>query len=245
MKNEIPKIIHYCWFGGNKKSKLIKKCIDSWKKYCPDYEIVEWNEKNFDINKNMYIKQAYECKKWAFVSDYVRLDVVYNHGGIYLDTDVELIKSLDDLLGYDAFLACENDYLIATGLGFGAIKNNSIIKKILDSYINIPFINVDGTMDLTACTTRNTDTLIEIFGDISKKINIVLDGNVIFLGKEYLCPFDVHTGVMKKTNDTHGIHWYNASWRDRKLNIRERFLRPIKRLIGYNNFEKFKRMIKK
>ena len=242
----IPKIIHYCWFGGNKKSKLIEKCIESWKKYCPDYEIIEWNEKNFDINKNLYIKQAYASKKWAFVTDYVRLDVVYHYGGIYLDTDVELIKSLDDLLQYNAFLASENNKLIATGLGFGAVKNNKIIKLIMDSYKDIPFISeYDGTMDLTACTTRNTTTLEEIYGNLSEKMNSFIDDNVILLGKEYLCPFDVHTGSMKKTKNTYGIHWYNASWRDNKTNIREKILRPIKRIIGYKNFDILKRMLKK
>lgn len=245
MNNKIPKIIHYCWFGGNKKSKLINKCIDSWKKYCPDYEIIEWNESNFDINKNLYIKEAYDKKMWAFVTDYVRLDVIYNYGGIYLDTDVELIKPLDDLLNYDVFLASENDKLIATGLGFGAVKNNNVIKKIMDSYKNIPFITNDGVMDLTACTTRNTDTLKEIYGDIESNLNKVLDGNVILLGKEYFCPFDVHTGIMNKTNNTYGIHWYNASWRSKRVNIREKLLRPIKRLLGYDNFEKIKRKMKK
>ena len=104
----IPKKIHYCWVGGNSKPPLVKKCIQSWKKYCPDYEIIEWNESNYDISKNIYMKQAYEAKKWAFVTDYMRLDIIYEHGGIYLDTDVELIKNIDDLLSNEAFAGIES-----------------------------------------------------------------------------------------------------------------------------------------
>lgn len=238
----IPKIINYCWFGGNKKSKLIEKCIKSWKKYCPDYEIIEWNENNFDININKYVREAYDNKKWAFVSDFARLYVVYQNGGIYLDTDVELIKSLDELLEYDLFLASENDVLINTGLGFGATKNNKIIKKIIDSYKDIPFVKTDTKeLDLTPCTDRNTETLKEIFGNISDILGQELDNKSIFLSKEYFCPFNAITGEMRKTDNTFGIHWFNASWRSKNVNIREKLLRPIKRIIGEKNFNKLKR----
>jgi len=164
-ENKIPKVIHYCWFGGNEKSKLIKKCIDSWKKYCPDYEIKEWNESNFDIEINNYVKEAYEAKKWAFVSDYARLWIVYNYGGIYLDTDVELIKSLDNLLNYKAYFGSEDGKLINTGLGFGAIKDNEFVKKIKDDYEYIHFIKDDGTYDITPCPKRNTDSIAYLLND--------------------------------------------------------------------------------
>ena len=237
-ENKIPKIINYCWFGGNKKSKLIENCIKSWKKYCPDYEIIEWNENNFDVNCNQYVKEAYKEKKWAFVSDYVRLWVVYHNGGIYLDTDVELIKSPEGLLKYDAFFSCENNSNVNTGLGFGATKNNKTIKSLLNSYENIEFINKkDGNLDLTPCTHRNTDTLKELYGDLTKKINTVFGDNVILLGSEYFCPFDSKTGTMKKTENTIGIHWFDASWRSKKINMREKILRPIKRIIGVEKFD--------
>ena len=113
----IPKIIHYCWFGGNPKSNLIKQCIDSWKKYCPDYQLIEWNESNFDINCNPYVKAAYEDKKWAFVSDYVRLYIVYNQGGVYLDTDVLLHNGIDELLKNSCWMASDDVRYISTGLG--------------------------------------------------------------------------------------------------------------------------------
>ena len=128
----IPKIIHYCWFGRNPKPELAVKCIKSWKKRCPDYEIIEWNEDNFDISScPLYVRQAYEAKKWAFVSDYVRLKVVYDEGGVYLDTDVELKKGLDALLAYDAYFGFEDGTHVNTGLGFGAVKGAPILKEMM------------------------------------------------------------------------------------------------------------------
>lgn len=120
----IPKKIHYCWFGMGEKPELAKKCIQSWKKYCPDYEIIEWNEDNFDIDQYPYLRWCYDNKKWAFLSDFARLLVVYQNGGIYFDTDVELIKTPDELLGCNAFFGFENDKNIATGLGFRASAPN-------------------------------------------------------------------------------------------------------------------------
>ena len=245
MQNRIPKVINYCWFGGKQKNKLIKKCIKSWKKYCPDYEIIEWNEENFDINLNHYVSQAYEEKKWAFVSDYVRLYVIYTYGGIYLDTDVELIKTLDNLLKYKAFFASENNKNINTGLGFGAIKNNKTVKLLLDSYENLEFKNKEtGILDITPCTHRNTEELIKKYGTLEEKMNSFIEDDVILLGKEYFCPFDSKTGKMIKTNKTVGIHWFNASWRNKKINIQEKLLRPVKRIIGIENFEKIKKYIR-
>lgn len=130
----IPKVIHYCWFGKNGKPELIKKCIASWKEYCPDYEIIEWNESNFDISSIPYVAQAYADKKWAFVSDYVRLYAIYNHGGIYLDTDVILHHRIDDLLQYSCWLASDDVRYINTGLGFGAEKGNVLIESMMNAY---------------------------------------------------------------------------------------------------------------
>ena len=130
----IPKVIHYCWFGQNPKSDIIQKCIESWKAYCSDYEIIEWNETNFDVNCNAYAKAAYEDKKWAFVSDYARLYIIYNEGGVYLDTDVLLHNSIDELLEYKCWLASDDVRYIATGLGFGAEKGNDLIRNIMEAY---------------------------------------------------------------------------------------------------------------
>ena len=243
--NRIPKTINYCWFGGKPKSKLIKKCINSWKKMCPDYEIIEWNESNFEINMLAYTKEAYEEQKWAFVTDFVRLYVIYNNGGIYLDTDVELIKPLDSLLQYDSFFSMESDQYIATGLGFGAKKNNELIKQMLDDYKDIHFKDENGNIDLTPCPQRNTESINNIFEKIDDKNNITIINNNAFLSKEYFCPYDPATGIMKKTENTFGIHWYNASWRNNKINFQRKILRPIKRIIGKNNFEKIKKILKK
>jgi hypothetical protein len=130
----IPKVIHYCWFGHNKKPVLVEKCIASWHKFCPDYEIVEWNESNFDVNCISYVRDAYADKKWAFVSDCARLYIVYKMGGVYLDTDVLLHKSLDDLLGYNCWLASDDVRYLATGLGFGATRHHPVIGAAMMAY---------------------------------------------------------------------------------------------------------------
>ena len=146
----IPKVIHYCWFGGAPKSKSVLRCIDSWKKYCPDYEIIEWNESNIDIEMNLYTKQAYEEKAWGFVPDYLRLWIVYTHGGIYLDTDVQVIRSFDGLLDNKAFGGFEAGSLktglfVALGLGFGAEAGNEVIKEHMEQYDELLFLNPDGS----------------------------------------------------------------------------------------------------
>ena len=150
----IPKVIHYCWFGGNPMPKLAKKCIKSWKKYLPDYEIIEWNESNFDINCCNYVKEAYQEQKFAYVSDYARLKIIYDNGGIYLDIDVEIIKPLDDLLKYDSFFGFENPEFIATGLGFGAVKHNKIVKQMMDEYGNNHYHIEGSEADNVSCPIK-------------------------------------------------------------------------------------------
>lgn len=151
----IPKIIHYCWFGHSEKNDIIKKCIASWKVQCPDYQIIEWNESNFDIRMNDYVSEAYDAGKWAFVSDFCRLYVVKKMGGIYLDTDVELLKNLDELLQYDCFYIYETALNIATGLGFGSVKNHMIVDEMIKQYDGRHFL-VNGKLDMTPCPAGNT-----------------------------------------------------------------------------------------
>lgn len=155
----IPKTIHYCWFGGNEKPPLVKFCIESWKVHCPEYSIVEWNEANWDVTKFQYAKDAYSQKKWAFVSDIARLDIIGEHGGIYLDTDVELKRNLDDLLGYSGFMFFEFETRISSGLGFGAEKNNPLILAMLEDYHGRQFFKPNGALNLEACTYYNTTVL--------------------------------------------------------------------------------------
>lgn len=227
----IPKVIHYCWFGHNPKPKLAEKCIKSWKRYCPDYEIFEWNEDNFDISAcPLYVRQAYEAKKWAFVTDYVRLQVVYEHGGIYMDTDVELKKSLDPLLEYNAYFGFEDETHIATGLGFGAVKGTPILMEMMEDYQDIPFILPDGSFDTIPCPKRNTKILLR-HGLMQNNTKQVLDDGILILPSIYLCPILLNTGEMKRSRKTVSIHWFSASWKsESQRNEMINFFRNVKKL---------------
>ena len=216
----IPKIIHYCWFGNNDLPELAQKCIESWKKYCPDYDFIRWDESNYDLKKNLYIKQAYESKQWCFVSDYARLDVVYNYGGIYLDTDVELLRPIDDLLQYESFAGVENGNLVNFGLGFGAEKHSTVIRNIMKEYEGRKFIKNDGEMDRTPCPIIQTNYLKTIGFKENNDIQN-LDGIVIF-PKEYFSPKDFLTGKLVITNNTYSIHHYQAAWLDEYDNFCKR-----------------------
>lgn len=210
----IPKKIHYCWLGGNPLPESAKKCIRSWKKYCPDYEIIEWNETNYDFTKNRYMKEAFEEKKWAFVSDFARLDIIYQHGGIYLDVDVELVRSYDDLLCNKGFAGFEDEHYIASGLGFGAEAGNPLIKKLMDSYESLSFLNPDGSLNMIASPELNTEVLAEE-GFVLDGSMQVIDGFRI-LPTEYLCPKSFNDGIIRKTKNTYSIHHYDASWFDKE-----------------------------
>ena len=225
----IPKKIHYCWFGGNSLPKDVKKCIKSWQKKCPDYEIIRWDENNFNINECEFIKEAYNHKKWAFVSDYARLKVIYENGGIYLDTDVELLKKLDELLNNKCYLPIQQDgKFIATGLGFGAEKHQKIIYEMMKVYDNIKF-DIDKLDDLS-CPVLNTNIL--------KKNGYKYKDSIIYLKKidTYIYPpkyFDpIAPGKTQNLlcDDTYSIHHYNASWTSKKNKLK----RKIINFIGQN-----------
>ena len=220
---KIPKIISYCWFGGNPLPESAKKCIASWKEKCPDYEIKEWNETNYDVNKIPYIRDAYKEKKWAFVSDYARLDIIYTIGGIYLDTDVELVKSLDELVNNESFWAIEkSSNVIATGLGFGAQARNEHIKKLLQIYNRTSFYTEDGSLNLVPCTAYATE-YFEKQGFVKKDKRQEIQGAVI-LSSEVFCPMNFYDGSMNITSETIGIHWYDMSWfgdSDKKIHMVE------------------------
>lgn len=210
----IPKIIHYCWFGHNPKSELAERCINSWKKKCPDYKIVEWNEDNFDISScPLYVRQAFEAEKWAFVTDYVRLKVVYHYGGIYFDTDVELRKNLNRLLQYNGFFGFENGKWIATGLGFGAIKGLPLLQELMRDYEDITFIQEDKSFDKTPCPERNTKIFLKhgLRQDDSLQI---LDNCVKIFPSIYMCPIDYTSGKRRRSFKTISIHWYSESWKN-------------------------------
>ena len=235
----IPKKIHYCWIGGNPLPKSAKKCIASWKKYCPDYEIIEWNEDNCDLSAApLYVQQAYELKKWAFVTDYVRLQVVYENGGVYLDTDVELLKSLDELLTYEAYFGFEGGRYVATGLGFGAKEGTGILREMMDDYNEISFVNADGTLDITPCPQRNTEVLLR-HGLVQNGCKQLLDNSVWILPTSYMCPMNYETGLLTLAPETVSIHHYGASWHTlQQTKMQEKRWRFFQKLNASDYFQK-------
>lgn len=207
----IPKIIHYCWFGNNEKPESVKEYIKTWQRYCPDYKIIEWNEINFDVTQNSYCYGAYISKKWAFVTDYVRLKVLYDYGGIYMDADVEVIKPLDDLLVYEAVTGYELDNMIPTGT-MAASKNNEWIRFLLKAYDNISFIREDGSLDLTSNVVLITRLTKEHYHVNLTGDYIIFDNNIALLPYDYLCAKSFKTGEVNKTNNTYTIHHFLGSW---------------------------------
>ena len=210
----IPKTIHYCWFGGADLPEEVVKCIESWKRFCPDYEIVRWDESNYDYHQYQFAKEAYAQKKWAFVSDVARLDIVYNYGGIYLDTDVELLASLDTFLENEAFMGFEQGRKVATGLGFGAEKGNPVIKANLDAYKEVSFADNYGKIDSIACPIITTSVLEQI-GLERKDMFQRLEGITIYPTSVF-CPMLFSDGTADVKEDTISIHRYGASWTTEK-----------------------------
>ena len=225
----IPKKIHYCWFGGNPLPVLAEQCLASWRKLCPDFEIVRWDESNYDLSAApLYVRQAYELKKWAFVTDYVRLDLVHAHGGVYMDTDVELIGPLEPLLDNRAYFGFEDGKNINTGLGFGAEAGHPILREMMDDYRDIAFVLPDGSLDQTPCPQRNTEAFLRhgLRQDDSMQL---LGGGIRILPSRFLCPVDNRTRKMRKSKDTISVHHYSASWQDEELNRRWRRLQDSHR----------------
>ena len=206
----IPKIIHYCWFGGNPLPPLATKCMESWKKYCGEFEIKEWNETNFDINMTNYSKGAAIADKWAFVADVARFYVMYNYGGIYFDVDVEIVKPIDKLLNSDMFIGFESEHEINTGQGFGAEKNFYLVEKMLDTYKEMPFINPDGTYNTTP-SPKYTSAMMKSEGFVMDNIRQTI-GDIEVYPSEYFCPKEWRSGEVEITENTHTIHHFMASW---------------------------------
>ena len=243
--NSIPKIIHYCWFGGKDFPTSAKKCLESWKKFFPDYEIKEWNESNFDIKLCDYVKEAYAAKKWAFVSDYARFWILYHEGGLYFDTDVEIIKDMHEIVKHGAFMGCEVSYkcgfdLAANpGLGLGANSGLKLYKELIDYYDSIHFSVEDGQMLTVVDHTSKVLRQHGWRGDGRiEKIE-----NVFIYPPEYFCPLDYTTGKLNITDNTYSIHWYTASWQSKYSHLKTK----IQHFLGEKatqNIIRLKRMIK-
>lgn len=252
----IPKTIHYCWFGRNPKPKLAEKCIKSWKKYCPDYEIIEWNEDNFDLSSApLYVRQAYEAKKWAFVTDYVRLWAMVTYGGFYMDTDVEVIKPLDKFLGHQAFSGFENETQIPTGI-MACEKNFPLFLEFLRYYDDVSFIDKNGNISTVTNVLIMTDICLKKGLQPNNTLQIV-DGFTLY-PKDVFCPFDFRLDRVKKTRRTVTIHWFAGSWVSEenkrkhreavKANRKDYWVhlpnRIMIRMLGIKRYEKFKKAIK-
>lgn len=231
----IPKIIHYCWFGGKPLPLDAKRCIKTWKKCCLDYEIICWNESNFDVNANQYIKTAYELKQWAFVSDYARLKIIYDNGGIYLDTDVELVKNIDFLLQNDCYMGIAQNGNINTGFGFGAVKHHKMIYELLLCYEELEF---DVNNKIT-CPVRDTELFKKYGYNYEDKEQIIED--VHLYPAKFMDPILPGNNSSLLCDDTVSIHHYSGSW----LNRWSRFKRAIICNIGVSRIQRLRQIIKK
>lgn len=206
----IPKKIHYTWFGDDPMPDLYKKCIDTWKIFCPEYEIIEWNMKNYDISKHPYMRDAFRCKKYSYVGDYARLDILYEQGGIYLDVDVELIRSLDTLLYNTAYFGFQDSCYVNLGHGFGAVKDFPLVRELRDAYDCISGINSDGTFNDEISPFYQTETF-EKHGICKDGSFQVIQGAAIYPAR-YLSGKNGTTDRSIATGETYSLHHYVWSW---------------------------------
>lgn len=243
----IPKIVHYCWFGGKEKTRLAKKCIKSWKKHLIGYEFKEWNESNFDIHCNSYVEEAYNSKRFAFVADYARLHALYKEGGIYMDTDVEVLKPLDEFLVHIAFAGYESNSEISTGI-LGAEKGNLWIGKQLEHYNGIHFVHPDGSLDLTTNVEVITAFMVELG---LRQDNTFQEFNnlVTIYPNDFFSPKDYWEGDINLTENSYAIHHFATSWKPKsERTIRERLYPPFINIIRFlglkNSYRKLRNFMK-
>jgi hypothetical protein len=241
--NIIPKTIHYCWFGGNEKPNIVKSCIDSWTQKLSDYQFIEWNESNFDIECNTYVQEAYKARKFAFVSDYARAYALYHYGGIYLDTDVEVFKSFDDLLEHDSFWGFEQENFIATST-IGAAKGNQLLKQFVDSYEDIGFKREDGSY--------NDLTNVAMISEILQSMGLVLNGEYqeiegigAFYPQTYFSPYDYINCRKFITEHTYAIHYFHKSWLPPKVRLKSNIKNLAAKIIGGDNIARIRKLVTK
>lgn len=212
----LPKLIHYCWFGRNPLPESAQKCIESWRKFLPDYEIIEWNEDSYDVNKIAYTAEAYAAKKYAFVSDYARFDILYQYGGLYFDTDVEVIKPFDDIVANGSFMGCEIDahkhrhIAVNPGLGFGVNSGLGLLKDILEDYSKLHYA-VDGRILEDATVVTHTTNVLFIYG-LKNIPGIQQVAGITIYPRRFFNPLDDATGKLSITSETYSIHWFSKTW---------------------------------
>lgn len=231
----IPKVIHYCWFGKNPLPRSVQKCISSWRIFLPDYEIKEWNEENFDVNCINYTSEAYKAKKYAFVSDYARYWILYQYGGLYFDTDVEIIKPMYDIIEKGPFMGVEIPSIkgkvpmVAPGLCLGAEKNMIFYKQMINYYATLHFFNNDGTFNQKTIVYYNTE-LLKDYG-LQPINDIQFVGGIWIYPHDFFNPFDDFTGKLNISENTRSIHWYSKTWSDTNF-IRKKLSRLSHRIFG-------------
>lgn len=229
----IPKVIHYCWFGRNPLPKLAIKCIESWKKYMPDYEIKEWNEDNFNVNLIPYTQQAYAAKKYAYVSDYARLWILYHYGGIYLDTDVEVLKSLTPIIERGPYLGCENQIdesharlQVNSGLGMASDKNNPLVKNMMELYHGKEFVLKEN---------NSVVTIVSIISDMLYKRGLKSINEIQLVDSFYIYPAEYFASrriaeyTIPRTDNSYSIHHYMGSWESPYIKLKNN----ISKVLGH------------
>lgn len=239
----IPKIIHYCWFGCGEKPTLAKKCIASWKKFCPDFEIREWNEDNCDYLSIPFMAEAYAAKKYAFVSDVIRLIVLEQYGGVYFDTDVEVIRDIMPLLDDDGFIGFENDQYVNSGQVMAAVPHQFVVQAMIDEYKKLHFTNPDGTVNTVGCPHLNSDVM-ERFGLVRNGREQMVAGIHVYPA-DYFNPLDSVTGKLTKTENTYSIHWYSMSWLPKSVRYRSIVTRYVRRLFGQESLNRLKKKVQR
>ena len=232
----IPKIIHYCWLSEEEYPELVKKCIKSWHEKLPEYQFIKWTTENFDVNSNIFCKEAYESKKYAFASDYIRVKVLYDYGGVYLDSDIEVFKKFDDLLDNKAFIGFENDKVV-TAWCMACEKYNPVFKKFLDYYEERHFIMQNGNFDMLP----NPQILTPILVNEEK---LILNSeyqqlkNITIYPKDYFCPKDYKTGKINITDNSYCIHYFNGDWLSKTTRLKSYILKFLRKYLGYQTTSK-------
>lgn len=225
----IPKIIHYCWLGRGEKPELAKKCMASWQKFCPDFEICEWNEDNCDYLAMPFMAEAYAAKKYAFVSDVMRLIVLEQYGGVYFDTDVEVVRDITPLLADEGFIGFENAQFVNSGQVMASMPHHPVIQAMIEEYRKLHFTNADGTMNAVGCPYLNTDVM-ERYG-LARNGREQLVAGIHVYPADFFNPLDSVTGKLTKTENTYSIHWYSMSWLPKSTQIKAKIGRIARRMI--------------
>lgn len=227
----IPKIIHYCWFGRGEKPEMAKKCIASWKKFCPDFEIREWNEDNCNYLSIPFMAEAYAAKKYAFVSDVMRLLVLEQYGGVYFDTDVELVRDITPLLADEGFIGFETEQYVASGLTIASVPHHTVIRAMIAEYEKLHFTQPDGSVTPVGCPHLNTDVMVR-FGLERNGREQTVEGIHVY-PSEWFNPLDSATGKLKKTENTYSIHWYSMSWLPKRTQLKAKLGRLVRRMVKW------------